>query len=247
MSSSFPSIRPVSFLAIEKSRRDFLGWLAAGTALSAVGCRAASADDPLERRTYTAEGEEATEVAESAQTACRPTTRDARGPYWEPGAPVRPLQIAQPDEPGVRLLVEGTMLGPDCRTPLEDYAIDVWQADAEGNYHGAGKTDYRLRGKVTTDAQGRYEFETILPGRYGDAAGIRPAHLHVTFLTPGGNVLLTSQLYFEGDPFLGKQDYCTRQGTCNSADANRHLVLRDALIGKTPGKRAKFDPVMART
>lgn len=216
------------------ARRNFLAWLAAGTAYAAIGCAAKTEDDEIE-------------VGEEAQTACRRTTRDARGPYWEPGAPVRTLQIAEPEEAGVRLLVEGRMLGPDCRTPLSGYALDVWQADHEGNYYAAGENDYRLRGKIKTDALGRYRFETVLPGRYGDEFGIRPAHLHVNFLTPGGNVLLTTQLYFEGDPYLGDNDYCTRGGTCNSSDPDRALKLVDARIGDVFGKRARFDPVLAVT
>jgi catechol 1,2-dioxygenase len=125
--------------------------------------------------------------------------------------------------------------------------LDVWQADAVGNYHAAGANDYRLRGKIKTDALGRYRLETILPGRYGDAAGIRPAHLHVTFLTPGGNALLTTQLYFEGDPYLGEADYCTREGTCNSSDPARVLALQDAWVSSQVGKKAFFRAVMPRT
>jgi len=186
-------------------------------------------------------------MSEEAQTACRLTTRDARGPYWEAGAPVRPLKIAEDAEPGVRLAVEGRLFGPDCRTPLANYAIDVWQADEQGNYYRAAQSNYRLRGKVKTDAAGRYRFESVLPGRYGDAAGIRPAHLHITYLSPGGNALLTTQLYFEGDPYLGAADYCTAAGTCNSADANRALKLRNAWIGTKIGKKALFNAYLPIT
>src|SRR5262249_12933395 len=149
-------------------------------------------------------------------------------------------------EPGVRLAVEGRLLGPDCRTPLAGYALDIWQADKDGNYYSGSNSDYRLRGKIRTDAQGRYRFETVLPGRYGDSEGIRPAHLHVRFMSPQDNVILTSQLYFEGDPYLGTQDYCTRQGTCNAADPNRYLHLSDGLVGKVAGKRTAFDAILPR-
>lgn len=189
------------------------------------------------------EGSSLSQTGQDDLSSCSPTTRDAKGPYHEPGAPYRPLQLAGPDEPGVRLAVEGRLVGPDCRTPLRDYTLDLWQADALGNYHsGAG---HRLRGKIRTDADGRYKFETILPGRYGDAAGIRPAHIHVSFLSPGQNVLLTTQIYFAGDPYLGPEDYCTVQGTCNSADPHRILALADAANGV--GKRARFDAILART
>jgi len=215
--------------AIERTRRDFLTWL--GVAASTVAC--------------TSDLDAAT--AEDFERACRATTRDAKGPYHLAGAPLRAESLAAPDEPGVRLFVSGRLLGPDCRTPLAGYALDVWQADADGSYHQGASDAFRLRGKIRTDALGRYRFETILPGRYADAAGIRPAHLHVSFLTPGGDVLLTSQLYFEGDPYLGEADYCTRLGTCNAADPDRHLRLVDALVGERPGKQTSFDAVMPRT
>jgi protocatechuate 3,4-dioxygenase beta subunit len=225
--------------AVAKSRRDFLSWLAAGTALTAVGCATAGSGS--------GEGDDdGLGSTDQAQNACIPTTKDAQGPYFEPGSPYTPLQIASPSEPGVRLFVEGSLVGPDCRTPLRGYTLDIWQADSQGNYYPATGGEYRLRGKVKTDADGKYSFETILPGRYGDSAGIRPAHLHVSYLSPANNVILTTQLYFEGDPYLGQADYCTREGSCNSADGKRHLVLRDGLVGRTPGKRSSFSAILPR-
>jgi protocatechuate 3,4-dioxygenase beta subunit len=179
--------------------------------------------------------------------ACRATTRDAEGPYFTSGSPRRALRIAELTEPGVRLVVEGRLVGPDCRTPLAGYGVDIWQADEGGNYADAGSSGYRLRGKVVSDAYGRYRFETILPGRYGDDAGIRPAHIHAKILTPRGNALLTTQLYFEGDPYLGRADYCTRSGYCNSGDAARVLRLSNATVSGIAGKRARFDAFLART
>jgi protocatechuate 3,4-dioxygenase beta subunit len=112
--------------------------------------------------------------------------------------------------------------------------------------HG-DNTDFRLRGKIKTGADGRYAFETILAGRYGDSEGIRPAHIHVTYLSPGNNQILTTQMYFAGDPYLGNQDYCTREGSCNAADPNRYLQLADGLVGRIAGKKTTFDAILTRT
>lgn len=233
---------------LERTRRDFLAWLAAVPAVGAAGCAVDHPDDGHDDPDDDVAPTEPVETTESAQATCRLTTRDATGPYYEAGSPIRTTaRIASPNEPGVRLRIEGRLFGPDCRTALPGYALDVWQADADGNYHDAGATSYRLRGKVLTDAAGRYRIETILPGRYGDSAGIRPAHLHVRMLTPGGNVLLTTQLYFAGDPYLGQADYCTRSRTCNSADPARALVLRNAWVGGRAGKRAAFDAFLPRS
>jgi protocatechuate 3,4-dioxygenase beta subunit len=237
--------RPMQ-LDSSRSRRDFLAWLAAVPAVAACTAETgdASHDDPSPDEVPP--GEETVDTYEQEQVVCRYTSRDATGPYYEPGSPVR-TRIAALTEPGVPLLVEGRLFGPGCQTPLRGYPIDVWQADANGNYYAAGQSNYRLRGKVKTDAFGRYRFETILPGRYGDAAGIRPAHLHVRMLTPLGGVLLTTQLYFAGDPFLGQADYCTRQGTCNSADPRRALTLSNQTFSGRPGKRALFNAYLTRS
>ena len=62
--------------------------------------------------------------SESNLGACRATSFDAEGPYFSAGSPKRSVLIAGLAEPGVRLVVEGRLLGPDCRTPLSGYAID---------------------------------------------------------------------------------------------------------------------------
>ncbi len=233
-------------------RREFLAWLAAAPAIA--GCAAETSDPspassalpstPEAHDDPDGDGELA--VAEEAATSCRITTRDAEGPYFEPGSPIRTLRIAEPNEPGVRLVVEGRLLGPDCRTPLRGYKVDLWQADKFGNYYDA-EDAFRLRGKIVSDSLGRYKFETVLPGRYGDSMGIRPAHIHAKILTPMGSTLLTTQLYFAGDPYLGQADYCTRSGTCNSSDAARALRLYDTTVSGTAAKRARFDAILSRT
>jgi protocatechuate 3,4-dioxygenase alpha subunit len=243
---SLPRIEDVATRpGVDRGRRNFLSWLAAGTAMYAVGCATNTGDGESEALTDDAL---ATDVD---ATGCKITTRDALGPYYQPGAPLCTVTLpgaegVSPNDDGVPLLVEGALVGPDCRTPLKNYVLDLWQASAAGKY-SAGHGDFRLRGKIKTDQFGRYSFQTILPGRYADSAGIRPAHIHVTFRTPAGNALLTTQMYFAGDPYLGDADYCTEQGTCNSADPLRQLALQNALVGKRVGKRTAFDAVMPRT
>jgi len=235
--------------AVERSRREFLSWLAAGTAVAAVGavgCTAAASGGTEEGDELLGSDDALTGTDAGVDAGgCRVTTRDATGPYYEPGAPIRAVSIAEPGEKGVPLLVEGRLLGPDCRTALKGYTLDLWQASDAGEYSPGG-SDMRLRGKIVTDQFGRYSFESVLPGRYADAAGIRPAHIHVTFRSPAGNALLTSQIYFQGDPYLGKEDYCTRAGVCNSADDARHLLLQNAIVSKRVGKRSFFDAILPR-
>ena len=64
--------------------------------------------------------------------------------------------------------------------------------DETGNYDNSG---YKLRGHQFTDAEGRWWFDTIVPGLYPG----RTRHFHIKVQAPGARVL-TTQLYFPGEP-----------------------------------------------
>jgi protocatechuate 3,4-dioxygenase beta subunit len=148
--------------------------------------------------------------------------------------------LASPDEPGDRLLVEGLLVDlADCTRPLAGYVVDVWQADASGNYYDAASTSYRLRGRIATGPDGRFALETIKPGYYETTTGPRPAHLHARVYTPAGFDRLVTQLYFEGDPFLGPNDGC-QPPTCFSDDPLRIMRLAPARIGDRDGYRTSI-------
>jgi len=178
-------------------------------------------------------------AAVSPGEGCEPTRSDNDGPFYLPGAPRR-SKIAGPEEPGERLQIRGTVMAGDCRTPLAGALLDVWQADASGRYHGRGE-DFRLRGQLMTNARGEYEFETIRPGQYDMGGGRRPAHIHFTVSSPEYQPL-TTQLYFAGDPNLGKDDPCGRG--CDSDDPRR--IIRPEREGSGPGT-GRFDIILRRS
>jgi protocatechuate 3,4-dioxygenase beta subunit len=129
-------------------------------------------------------------LAAAAQTGCStPTPADTEGPFYKAGAPTR-ASLLEPDARGERLVLDGRVLGADCK-PVPGALLDFWQADDRGEYDNAG---FRYRGKVTADAEGRYRIETILPAEYPG----RPRHIHVKVQRPGGRTL-TTQLYFPGE------------------------------------------------
>jgi catechol 1,2-dioxygenase len=168
-----------------------------------------------------------------AENSCAPTESDFKGPMYLAGAPRRTM-LAGAKEPGERLRIRGAIVGPDCATRLPRTLLDVWQADAQGEYHWKDE-DYRLRGQILTNDRGEYEFETIKPAGYGG----RPAHIHFTISAPG-HPPLTTQLYFKGDPRLD-HDVCG--AACHSDDPHRIIELaKDAkwLSGT-------FDVVLAGT
>jgi catechol 1,2-dioxygenase len=162
-----------------------------------------------------------------ADEACAPTESDFKGPMYLAGAPRRTV-LAGPKEPGERLRIRGTVFGPDCSTPLPRTLLDVWQADAHGEYHWKDE-DYRLRGQILTNERGEYELETIKPAGYGG----RPAHIHFTISAPG-HAPLTTQLYFKGDSRLD-HDVCG--AACNSDDPHRIIELANG--------RGTFDVVLS--
>jgi protocatechuate 3,4-dioxygenase beta subunit len=129
---------------------------------------------------------------------CFQTTLDfyGQGPFYTANAPV--LQdglLAAEDEPGTRLILSGVVRTLDCSQIISDAILDIWHADDAGAYDTQG---FHLRGKVMSNAQGFYVFETILPGKYLNGASYRPSHIHFK-ITPPGFPTLTTQLYFEGD------------------------------------------------
>ncbi|RIH82265.1 Protocatechuate 3,4-dioxygenase beta chain [Calidithermus terrae] len=83
------------------------------------------------------------------------------------------------------------MLSTGCK-PVARALLDFWQCDAQGLYDNQG---FRLRGHQFTDASGRFALETVVPGLYPG----RTRHIHVKVQAPGRPVL-TSQLYFPGEP-----------------------------------------------
>jgi catechol 1,2-dioxygenase len=179
------------------------------------------------------------DAADGANQQCEVTGSDVEGPFFRDDAPQRQV-LASEDEPGTRLVIEGTVYGPDCSTPLTGALLDVWHADVDGNY-SMDDAEYKLRAQILTDDQGRYAFETIRPGNYPMSGTMRPAHVHFMISKPGYRPL-TTQLYFSDDPFLAPDDPCTG---CNSGDQTLIIDLENATHNGDQVSRGTFDIVLA--
>jgi protocatechuate 3,4-dioxygenase beta subunit len=119
-----------------------------------------------------------------------PTPRQTEGPYFTPNSPER-ASLLEEGMPGERIALAGFVLDRRCR-PVAGALLDLWHCDASGVYDNDG---YRLRGHRFSDAQGRFVFETIVPGLYPG----RTRHYHIKVQAPGQGIL-TTQLYFPGEP-----------------------------------------------
>jgi protocatechuate 3,4-dioxygenase beta subunit len=168
------------------SRRGFLhGALALGAAAIIGACR----DDNGSRSDQAAPGTTLAPTP-SCTDGDDPTPAQTEGPYFTPNSPER-MSLLDGASSGTRLVLTGSVVDTSCR-PMARALLDFWQADAQGNYDNSG---YRFRGHLFADGDGRFRLETVVPGLYPG----RTRHIHVKVQPPGGAVL-TTQLYFPGEP-----------------------------------------------
>ncbi|WP_336789468.1 MULTISPECIES: catechol 1,2-dioxygenase [Gordonia] len=159
-------------------------------------------------------------VEEVASEHREGTKGTIEGPYYVQDAPELPWNGTIPmrdGEPGTPLVFEGQVRAVD-GTPLGGAKLELWHADDLGFYSqfAPGLPEWNLRGTWIADDEGRFEIHTLRPAPYQiptegacgqliAAAGWhawRPAHLHFKVSAPGYE-LITSQLYFPGDPHNG--------------------------------------------
>jgi protocatechuate 3,4-dioxygenase beta subunit len=118
------------------------------------------------------------------------TLRQTEGPFFKPSSPER-AELLEAGMAGRPVELVGFVLSRACK-PLTGALLDFWQADDGGEYDNSG---FRLRGHQFADANGRYRLRSIVPGLYVG----RTRHIHVKVQPRGGRVL-TTQLYFPGEP-----------------------------------------------
>lgn len=146
------------------------------------------------------------------------TTANLLGPFWRMNSPRTENggSIVRSPTPGPALFVTAQVRDQK-NQPIEGAEVDVWHSSPEGYYEqqDAKQAPMNLRGKFTTDAQGRFSFRTVMPAGYpipidgpvGDlvrATGrhhYRPAHLHFLIFREGFKTLI-SQIYVKGDDKL---------------------------------------------
>jgi protocatechuate 3,4-dioxygenase beta subunit len=180
------------------SRRSFLGLGVGLGSLLVPACSAHAAPrKPLPPTPHVDDGD-----ATAPPSACTVTADNIEGPFYKPGAPSRAVLVTDRDR-GERLVIAGSVRDTHCE-PLAGVVLDIWHADARGAYDNDG---WGHRGTLVTDARGRWQLKTIVPGRYLNGRRLRPMHVHVK-ARARGHAELTTQLYFaddeylEGDPFV---------------------------------------------
>jgi protocatechuate 3,4-dioxygenase alpha subunit len=154
------------------------------------------------------------------------------------------LSICLPWADGPDLVAEGT---PGAITisgrvldgegaPVPDALIEIWHADPDGRFphpdDPRGQVDYpglRPFGRCPTDADGRYHFRTLKPGRVDDE---QAPHIDVTVLARGLLVHLVTRIYFPDEAAANATDPTLRE----LDDADRALLTA---VGE--GDTLRFD------
>jgi protocatechuate 3,4-dioxygenase beta subunit len=204
---------------VDLTRRRLVQAVLAVPALTIVAC--ANSGEAAQQSVPTAPG------ALNPTPACDDGDDDAtpsqtEGPYFTSNSPQR-SGLLEPGMAGTLLTVSGRVLSTSCQ-PIAQVKLDFWQADNAGNYDNAG---YRLRGHQFTDTEGRFSLQTIVPGLYPG----RTRHIHVKVQPANGRVL-TTQLYFPGEP---------RNASDGIYDDDLLMTIQDA----AGGKAGTFDFVLA--
>jgi protocatechuate 3,4-dioxygenase beta subunit len=141
-------------------------------------------------------------IDNTISTACSATNSETEGPFptKSPSGLVQSNIVS--DRTGVPFTIAITVqnVKAGCAA-LQGAVVDIWHCDREGNYSEYGGTGMQsanytsvhfLRGRQTTDAQGKVKFTSIFPGWYSG----RATHIHVHIYNTAGQSLLVTQIAF---------------------------------------------------
>lgn len=151
---------------------------------------------------------------------------------------------------GETILVEGIVRDHACRR-VRNATVEIWQACQSGRYnHPNDESENSLDpnfqgwGVTTTDINGYYFFQTVVPGHYNVSdTWTRPPHIHFKVYKTGFQEL-TTQLYFEGHP-LNRHDHILQRVDSNERgrviqpllSINESLALPSKIAGSLAARR----------
>jgi hydroxyquinol 1,2-dioxygenase len=139
------------------------------------------------------------------------------GPYYWQGAPELPAGAnLAVGVKGDAAFYSGRVLSSD-GSPIAGAVLDIWSGDGEGTYDMQMEDDVGMlaRGRIRTDAEGRYSFRSIRPtyypvpsdgpvGRMLAKMGrhpMRPGHIHMIVTAPGHHGV-TTHLFAAGSEYI---------------------------------------------
>jgi len=132
------------------------------------------------------------------------TTWQTVGPYFHIGLEhLDSNRIAAPDQSGEHFTIRGRVLD-GIGQPIPDAVIEIWQANATGEYPGASRSSttgqaaaFSGFGRIPTDDHGQFSFTTIRPGPVpGPHGALQSPHLAVRVMMRGLLRGLVTRMYF---------------------------------------------------
>lgn len=136
------------------------------------------------------------------------TSSQTVGPYLHIGLTwLVTDNLVAPGVEGEPITIEGRVTDGDGK-PVNDALVEIWQANRHGRYAHPEDTGtaplepaFTGFGRVPTDADGRFRFTTIKPGRVAaPGGGLQAPHVNVTVFMRGMLAHLVTRIYFPGDP-----------------------------------------------
>jgi len=132
------------------------------------------------------------------------TTSQTVGPYLHIGLTwLITENLVGPGVTGERVSLEGRVLDGDGK-PVDDALVEIWQANAHGKYaHPEDRQakpvepGFRGFGRSATDAEGRFRFQTVKPGRApAHDRRLQAPHIAVNVFMRGQLKQLVTRIYF---------------------------------------------------
>lgn len=152
------------------------------------------------------------------------------GPFYRQDAPLLPngssiVRDLTPSCPWYSAAIEdsayltGRVLSSGTSRPIPNAIVDVWHTAPNGLYEqqDADQPDMNLRGRFTTDSEGRYAFYCLRPVAYPipddgpagkflallDRHPYRPGHIHF-IVSAEKHRALTTQIFDDRDEYISK-------------------------------------------
>lgn len=163
-----------------------------------------------------------------------PTPSQAEGPFYPEQSQQHKsnhLYLAETsNHPDRSIIIKGRVQTTQGMS-ISHAVVVIWQADHHGRYNHPKDHmhpypidhNFQYTGQYTTNASGHYNFLTIKPGAYNDSGDWRTPHIHFKVYLSPQNCVLTTQMYFTGEP-LNDNDHHLNQ---LSVDQRPHLLAKE--------------------
>ena len=150
---------------------------------------------------------------------------------------------------GQHIILEGVVVEQG-NVPVRNAVVEIWQPDANGVFRNPLDPRYAEAdpgffgwGRYRTDAQGRYRFRTVLPGRASDGNGsLRCPHVNLMVLAIGLTRRLVTTAFFSDTP--GLADDPVLRCIPEEARRERLFAIRDRALDTQGLPAYRFDLIL---